>query len=308
MRAVVCTRYGPPEVLRLEEVEKPTPGDHEVLVRVHATIVAAGDCRMRSLNLVNVPVLVRISARLALGLTKPRRPIMGLHLAGKIEAVGRKVRRFKSGDQVYGNTLTGMRFGAYADYTCLPECSVIAAKPSNATHEEAVAVLGGIYALNVLRRVEIRSGQRVLIHGASGAVGTCAVQFAKYLGTEVTGVCSTANLELVKSLGADRVIDYTKGDFTKDGGRFDVIFDAAGKTSYSRCRKALGRNGKYVSVLRGHAKTCTEDLMSLTELVEAGKMKPVIDRRYPLEQIVEAHRYVDGGHKRGNVVITVADE
>ena len=306
MKAIICRKYGPPEVLELKEVEKPTPKDNEVLVKVYATAVTSGDCRMRSLNLVGVPFLQRILARLILGITKPKKPIPGLWLSGEIETTGKNVKRFQVGDKIYART-PDLRFGAYAQYACLPEKSIMALKPSNVSYEEAVALpFGGLTALYFLRKAKVGVGQKVLIYGASGAVGTSAVQLARYFGAKVTGVCSTTNLELVKSLGADTVIDYTKEDFTKSNELFDLIFDAVGKTTYEESKKVLKPNGKYFSVVAsGHAKMGTEDLISLTKLVESGKLKPVIDRTYPLEQMVEAHRYVDLGHKKGNVVITV---
>ena len=305
MKAIVCTQYGPPEVLQLKEAKKPVCRDNEVLIKVHATAVTTGDCRCRGFNIpAHFSILTRLAMRLALGLTRPRKPILGLVLAGEIETAGRDVKRYKKGDQIFGST--GMRFGAYAEYTCIPEDGSITIKPANVTYEEAAAVpFGGSTALYFLRKGKIRKGQNVLIYGASGAVGTSAVQLARYFGADVTGVCSTSNRELVKSLGASTVIDYTKEDFAERNERYDIIFDAVGKTSESLCRKALAPGGTFVSVMKGHAGESTEDLVLLKELVEAGKIKPVIDRCYPLEQIVEAHRYVDKGHKKGNVVLTV---
>jgi NADPH:quinone reductase-like Zn-dependent oxidoreductase len=322
MKAMVATKYGPPEVLELEEVEKPAPKDNEVLVKVYATTVTAGDTRVRSFT---VPRSFWLPARITLGLRKPKKAILGMVVAGEVEDVGKEVKRFKNGDQVYAYDIT--RLSTYAEYACLPVNSAISLKPSSITYEQAAAIpFGGITALHFLKKGKIQSGQKVLIYGASGSVGTFAVQLAKYFGAEVTGVCSTTNVALVKSLGADQVIDYTKEDFSRSGETYDIIFDTVGKSSLSSCLRSLKKEGSYLQAVAGPAllvqmrwaalisgKTLiggtavpkTEDLIYLNELVKAGKIKPVIDRCYHLEQMVEAHSYVDQGHKKGNVVIKV---
>jgi NADPH:quinone reductase-like Zn-dependent oxidoreductase len=310
MKAAVCTKYGPPEVLQLKEVAKPVPRDNEILVKVFAATVSRGDVRMCSFT---VPFWQWLPARLYLGIRKPKRAVLGMEMAGEVESVGRDVTRFKIGDRVF--SFVGFGFGSYAEYKCLPENGaraeegLVALKPVNMTFAESAAATGGaLTALRFMRNGRICPGQKVLIHGASGSVGTFAVQLAKHFGAEVSGVCSAANVELVRSLGADKVIDYAATDFTLGGEKYDFIFDAVARTSRFRSKRALKKGGIFLSAHDNHgsASIKTEDLVFLKELIEAGEIKAVIDRTYTLEQIVEAHRYVDLGHKKGNVVVTVA--
>jgi len=330
MKAVVYTEYGSPDVLQLKEVEKPTPKDNEVLIRVHATPVNFGDIIARNLGKIsprefNMPSLFWLFARMEFGFRKPRKNILGSELAGEIEAVGKDVTLFKKGEQVFG--YRGMSLGANTEYLCMAESSLVAIKPANMTYEEVATVpYGALTALSLLRKVNIQKGQKVLVNGASGSIGSAALQLAKYFGAEVTGVCGTPRLEMVKALGADKVIDYTQEDFTKNAETYDLIFDILGKSSFSRCKSSLKQNGRYLlasfkmrqlvqmlwtSIIGSKKVICAlssespEDLIFIKELVEAGKIKAVIDRCYPLEQTAEAHRYVETGQKTGNVVITV---
>lgn len=309
MKAIICTEYGSPEVLQIRKVEKPIPKDNEVLIKIYATAVTASDIFIRS-SKVSLSLLVPF--RLMIGLRKPRKSIIGLVLAGEIEAVGQNVTRFRTGDQVYG--LTGFGLGAYAEYKCMKETDstygCLALKPKNISYEEAtVAAYGGLLALQYMEKGNIQPGQKVLIYGASGTSGTTAIQLAKYLGAKVTGVCSKSNLELVKSLGADAVIDYTKEDTLNTGVQYDFILDAVGKNKTSKlkkaCKKALSPGGKYVSIDDGSLLLDSKRLAFIKELVEAGHIKPVIDKCFRFEEIVEAHRYVQKGHKKGGVVIKV---
>jgi NADPH:quinone reductase-like Zn-dependent oxidoreductase len=322
MKAIVYTKYGSPDVLQLKEVAKPTPKDNEILIKTHATTVTSGDWRVRSLD---VPIGFGLMSRLVFGVFRPRQPILGTELAGDVESVGKDVSKFKVGDQVFA--FSGARMGCYAEYKCMPEDGTVTLKPPNLSYDEAAALsFGGTTALDFFRRGKLQSGEKVLVNGASGGVGTAAVQLAKHFGADVTGVCSTANVELVKSLGAKHVIDYTKDDFTKDGETYDIIMDTVGTAPFSRSKGSLKEGGRLLQVLgglpdmlqipwvamtsskkiiAGPAAERLDDLRFLAELAQAGKFRPVIDRRYPFEQIVEAHRYIDTGRKKGNVIITM---
>jgi NADPH:quinone reductase-like Zn-dependent oxidoreductase len=330
MKAIIYTEYGSPDVLQLKEVAKPAPRDNEVLIKVHAIHVNFGDILARNFNKISprkfsMPLPLWLPSRIMFGFRKPRRKILGNEFAGEIESVGKDVTRLKKGDQVFA--YRGMSMGAYAEYLCMSEGELVAIKPANMTYEEAAAVpYGAITALSLLRKVNIQRGQKVLINGASGGIGSAAVQLAKYFGAEVTGICGTPRLEFVKSLGADKVIDYTKEDFTQSGETYDLIFDILGKSSFSRCKSSLNQNGRYLlasfkmkhlfqmlwTKIRGGKKVIcalssekAKDLVFIKELIEAGKFKSVMDRRFPLEQTAEAHRYVETGHKKGSVVITM---
>lgn len=323
MKAIVYERYGPPDVLELKEVPKPTPKDHEVLIKIRATTVTTGDWRARSLDM---PVGFGLLGRLFFGVSRPRQPILGTELAGTIESIGKDVTKFKVGDQVFA--FSGAAMGCHAEYKCMPQDGAVALKPANLTYDEAAAMsFGGTTALDFFRRAKLHRGEKVLINGASGGVGTAAVQLAKHFGADVTGVCSATNVELVRSLGARHVIDYTKEDFTANGETYDIIVDTAGTAPFSRSKGSLKEGGRLLLVLgglpdllwvpwvsltsskkviAGPAAERADDLRFLATLAEAGEFTPVIDRRYPLEQIREAHRYVDTGRKKGNVIITVS--
>ena len=323
MRAVIWTKYGPPDVLQLGQIEKPVPKDDQVLIKIHATSVTAGDCEMRNLKF---PMWIGLPLRVYMGFFKPSRvKILGGYLAGVVEAVGKDVKRFRSGDQIFGTT--GLRLGGYAEYTCVPEEEAIAIKPVNMIYEEAATVpLEGLEALHFLRKANIQRGQKLLVNGAGGSIGTFGVQLARHFGAEVTAVDSTEKLDMLRSIGADRVIDYTKEDFSKSGQKYDVIMDVVLKSSFSKIIKSLNENGIYLmtnptlpkmmraawisrntsrKVIFEFTNAKADDLSTLRELIEAGKIRAVIDRRYTLEEVVEAHRYIETGQKKGNVVITV---
>ena len=307
MKAVICIKYGTPDVLQIKEVDKPVPKDNEVLIKIYATTCHIGDVRVRSFD---VPFPYNIPFRLYLGLFKPKRQILGMELAGEVESTGKDVKRFKAGDKVFGTT--GFTFGAYAEYRCMAENSdkikngMVLLKPENITYEEAASgvATGGITALKGLKKGRIDSKQKVMVYGASGSVGTYAVQLAKYFGAEVTGVCSSGNIEMVKSLGADNVIDYTKEDLSKYGKDYDIVYDTVYKLPASRGKKLLTEKGVYLKAGAGE-NVSFKDLEFLRDLMKKKKLKAIIDRVYPLEEIVEAHRYVEKGHKKGNVVITI---
>jgi len=322
MKAIVFTEYGSPDVLHLQEIRKPVPKAHEVLIRIHAVTVNAGDCELRSPK---IPNSIWLLVRLYFGLLKPRKKILGAYLAGEIEETGQGVKRLKKGDEVFA--CSGPRFGAYAEYICIPEEEAIALKPDNMSYEEASAVPLGLDALHFLRKAKIKPGQKVLINGAGGGIGTMAVQIAKHFGAEVTATDSAEKLDMLRSIGADAVVDYKQEDFAKRGIQYDIIFDLVGKNSYTRCIKSITKNGYYLlanpnglsQIIRGlftslvsgqkvisqFASANTKDLVFLKELIEAGKLRTVIDKCYTMEQVVEAHRYVETGNKKGNVVLTL---
>lgn len=326
MKAIVFTEYGPPDVLHLQEIPKPAPKENEILVRVYATPVNYGDLTARNFaaSQFNMPALFYLPARMAFGWNKPKTTILGSELAGQVEAVGKAVTKFKPGDQVFA--YVGMRMGANAEYLCIPETGTVALKPANLSYTEAATLpYGAIMASSLLRKTNLQPGQKVLINGASGGIGSMAVQLAKHLGAEVTGVCGTPRLDFVRSLGADKVVDYTQEDFTQNGETYDVIFDILGKGSFARLKRSLTPNGVYLlasykmkavlqmlwtavtrsgkKVVCGFAEEKVHDLVLVRELAEAGKIKAIIDRSFPLEQTAEAHRYVEAGHKRGHVVV-----
>jgi NADPH:quinone reductase-like Zn-dependent oxidoreductase len=301
MKAIICPKYGPPSVLQVKEIEKPIPKDNEVLIKIISTTVTSGNVRIRSGG--NFPSIYWLAVRLIFGLRKPRQPILGNELSGEIEKIGKNVKLFKKGDQVFASA--GFRGGTHTEYISLPENGIVALKPVNMTFEEAAAVpVGGLTALHFVRKGNIQKGQQILIYGASGSVGSFAIQLAKNFGATVNGVCSTSNVDMVKSLGADKVIDYTEKNFTQSGEVYDIIFDAVGKISKAQCKNSLKKRGEFFSV-KSSTSEKPEDLVFLKKLIEEGKVISAIDRQYPLEQIGEAHEYVDKGHKKGNVVITL---
>ncbi len=321
MKAAFYTQYGPPEVLQISEVEKPAPRDDEVLIKTRAASVTMGDCELRGFTF---PTWIRLPLRLVFGVRKPKRPIPGFYLSGEIESVGENVKRFAKGDQVYG--ITGLGMGAHAEYTCVPEGEPIAIKPVNMTYAEAAAVPLGLDALHFLTKADVQGGEKVLVNGAGGGIGTVAVQLAIHFGAEVTAVDSSDKLDMLREIGADHVIDYRQEDFTRNGQRYDVIFELTGKSAFARCIQSLTKDGRYIlanprfwPIIRGLGTSATsrrrvifqfaspkhDDLDLLTELIESEKIKAVVDRSFPLAQIAEAHLYVESGRKKGNVVITV---
>jgi 2-desacetyl-2-hydroxyethyl bacteriochlorophyllide A dehydrogenase len=333
MKAIVFTEYGSPDVLKLKEIAKPTPKNNELLIRIYATPVGFGDTLLRNFKAISprkfsMPTPLWLPVRMLVGFRKPKVNILGGEFAGRVEAIGKDVKQFKPGDAVFG--YRGISMGANAEYLCMAETGVVALKPANMTFEEAATVAyGGITALSLLRKANIQRGQKVLINGASGSIGSAALQLAKHYGAEVTGVCSTPRIEMVKALGADKVIDYTKEDFTKNGETYDLIFDVLGKSSFSRCKRALKPNGRYLlvsfktrqlirmlwtsrfgskKVICAMSADSPDDLKTIKDLVEAGKIKSIIDRCYPLEQTADAHRYAESGHKSGTIIISVAHD